>query len=135
MAKVWFLTLALAVILAAGVNVSVLAIAGAASQTRSLAAGPQYGTTHVYVAPESFDRFVASLVATFGGTKSKRGDAIGRDAIIRWPGGVNTQLYWHTKPSSWTPWRRFRKIGSMFRQIAPNPSFTVTCLYSGKDYV
>ena len=23
-------------------------------------------------------------------------DAIGRDAIIEWPGGVETQLYWHT---------------------------------------
>jgi predicted enzyme related to lactoylglutathione lyase len=23
-------------------------------------------------------------------------DPIGRDAIIQWPGGVNTQLYWHT---------------------------------------
>src|SRR3984885_7782210 len=35
--------------------------------------GPQYDTTHVYVAPEDFDRFVASLVATFGGTTSKQG--------------------------------------------------------------
>ncbi|NLS00040.1 glyoxalase [Rhizobium sp. P38BS-XIX] len=24
-------------------------------------------------------------------------DPIGRDAIIQWPGGVNMQLYWHTK--------------------------------------
>lgn len=23
-------------------------------------------------------------------------DPIGRDAIIQWPGGINTQLYWHT---------------------------------------
>jgi hypothetical protein len=38
---------------------------------RSLAVGPQYDTTHVYVAPDDFDRFVASLVATFGGTKSQ----------------------------------------------------------------
>jgi hypothetical protein len=29
------------------------------------------------------------LVASFN-------DPIGRDAIIQWPGGVNTQLYWHT---------------------------------------
>jgi hypothetical protein len=36
----------------------------------SLAVGPQYDTTHVYVAPEDFDRFVESLIATFGGTKS-----------------------------------------------------------------
>lgn len=35
--------------------------------------GPQYDTTHVYVAPEDFDRFVASLIATFGGTTSKQG--------------------------------------------------------------
>src|SRR5580700_2478836 len=132
--------------------------------TRNLAVGPQYDTTHVYVAPEVFDRFVASLLATFGGTTTKQGvftvtptpsktmsqlvltpvgslsvfgfttpipypfghertgylvtnldsairaaratgadilvssfnDPIGRDAIIQWPGGVNTQLYWHT---------------------------------------
>ena len=38
-----------------------------------IAVGPQYDTTHVYVAPEDFDRFVASLVATFGGTTSKQG--------------------------------------------------------------
>src|SRR6202030_2128994 len=30
-------------------------------------------------------------------------DPIGRDAIIQWPGGVNTQLYWHTTASSYTP--------------------------------
>jgi predicted enzyme related to lactoylglutathione lyase len=38
-----------------------------------VAVGPQYDTTHVYVAPADFDRFVASLVATFGGTTSKQG--------------------------------------------------------------
>jgi predicted enzyme related to lactoylglutathione lyase len=133
--------------------------------------GPQYDTTHVYVAPEDFDRFVASLIATFGGTTTKQGvftvtptqsstmsqlvltpvgsvsvfgfktpipypfglertgylvtdmdeavrvatttgadvfvapfnDPIGRDAIIQWPGGVNTQLYWHTTAPSYTP--------------------------------
>jgi hypothetical protein len=37
--------------------------------------GAQYDTTHVYVAPADFDRFVASIVATFGGTTSKRGVA------------------------------------------------------------
>jgi predicted enzyme related to lactoylglutathione lyase len=30
-------------------------------------------------------------------------DPIGRDAIIQWPGGVNTQLYWHTTPPSYAP--------------------------------
>jgi len=44
-----------------------------AATSPSVAVGPQYDTTHVYVAPEDFDRFVASLLATFGGTKSKRG--------------------------------------------------------------
>jgi len=135
-----------------------------------VAVGPQYDTTHVYVAPEDFDRFVASLIATFGGTTTKQGvftvtpthsstmsqlvltpggsvsvfgfktpipypfglertgylvtnmdeavraakatgadvfvapfnDPIGKDAIIQWPGGVNTQLYWHTTPPSYT---------------------------------
>jgi hypothetical protein len=32
-------------------------------------------------------------------------DPIGRDAVIQWPGGVNTQLYWHTTPPSYTPLR------------------------------
>jgi len=41
--------------------------------TPALAVGPQYDTTHVYVAPEDFDRFTDSFVATFGGSKSKQG--------------------------------------------------------------
>jgi predicted enzyme related to lactoylglutathione lyase len=62
----------LAVMLLAGV-------ANAGAQTNSaagspaLAVGPQYDTTHVYVAPEDFDRFVTSFVATFGGSTSKQG--------------------------------------------------------------
>ena len=140
------------------------AVAQTTTATSNVAVGPQYDTTHVYVAPTEFDRFVASVVATFGGTASKKGvftvtptpsktmsqlvltpvgtfsvfgfetpipypfgsertgylvtdmasairaaqargadilvspfnDPIGRDAIIQWPGGVNTQLYWHT---------------------------------------
>ncbi len=139
--------------------------------TPNLAVGPQYDTTHVYVAPNDFDRFVASLLATFGGTTTKEGvftvtptpsktmsqlvltpvgtlsvfgfetpipypfgsertgylvsnmrtairaaratgadvivtlfnDPIGRDAIIEWPGGVNTQLYWHTIAPHYKP--------------------------------
>jgi predicted enzyme related to lactoylglutathione lyase len=38
-----------------------------------LAVGPQYDTTHVYVTPENFDKIVASLIATFGGTTTKQG--------------------------------------------------------------
>ena len=36
----------------------------------NVAVAPQYDTTHVYVAPADFNRFVASVVATFGGTTS-----------------------------------------------------------------
>jgi hypothetical protein len=32
-------------------------------------------------------------------------DPIGRDAIIQWPGGMVTQLYWHTTAPSYTPLR------------------------------
>jgi hypothetical protein len=40
--------------------------------TPILAVGPQYDTTHVYVAPEDVDRFVQSFLATFGGTSTKQ---------------------------------------------------------------
>jgi hypothetical protein len=42
-----------------------------AVQAPSVAVGPQYDSTHVYVAPADLDRFTSSLVATFGGTKSQ----------------------------------------------------------------
>jgi hypothetical protein len=147
------------------------AFAETAKATSNVAVGPQYDTTHVYVAPSEFDTFVASVIATFGGTTSKKGvftvtptpsktmsqlvltpvgtisvfgfetpipypfgsertgylvtdmdsairgahatgadilvspfkDPIGLDAIIQWPGGVNTQLYWHTTAPSYAP--------------------------------
>jgi hypothetical protein len=41
--------------------------------SQSVAVGAQYDTTHVYVAPENFDAFVNSFIATFGGKPSKRG--------------------------------------------------------------
>jgi hypothetical protein len=41
--------------------------------TPGVAVAPQYDSTHAYVAPEDFDRFVASLLATFGGTATKLG--------------------------------------------------------------
>jgi hypothetical protein len=40
--------------------------------TPDVAVGPQYGATHVYIAPEDFDRFVSCVLATFGGTTSKK---------------------------------------------------------------
>ncbi len=44
-----------------------------AAESALVFVAPQYDTAHVYVAPEDFDRFVASLTATFGGTTSKEG--------------------------------------------------------------
>jgi hypothetical protein len=143
----------------------------AAKETPNVAVGPQYDTAHVYVAATDVDRFVASLLATFGGAASKPAvitvtptpsstmwqavstpvgnlsvfgfetpvpdpfgaertgylvtdmdaaigaaratgadvlvipfnDPIGKDAVIQWPGGVNTQLYWHTTAPSAPP--------------------------------
>jgi hypothetical protein len=46
--------------------------AGSASADPILAVGPQYDSTHVYVSPEDLDPFVASFIATFGGTASKK---------------------------------------------------------------
>src|SRR5580700_5149287 len=40
-------------------------------RTASVAVGAQYDSTHVYVAPGDLDRFTDSLIATFGGTKSR----------------------------------------------------------------
>ncbi len=143
----------------------------AATATPNVAVAPQYDSTHVYVAPEDSDRFVASVLATFGGSASRQSvstvtptpsstmlqmvltpagtlsvfgfktsipypfgaertgylvtdmdaasraarvtgadvlvtpfsDPIGRDAVIQWPGGVTTQLYWHTTGPSFPP--------------------------------
>ena len=58
------------VILTAAAGI-VVTITDAPAASPSLAVGPQYDTTHVYVAPEDCDRFSDSLVATFGGTKSQ----------------------------------------------------------------
>src|ERR1700727_1174884 len=57
----------------ASLDVSAVAQSAQTDETVSVAVGPQYDTTHVYVAPEDFDRFVTSLIATFGGTATKQG--------------------------------------------------------------
>src|SRR5712664_1778968 len=64
--------LALATVLWGSSVTESVAQAGAAG-TPAVAVGPQYDTTHVYVDSKDFDRFVASLLATFGGTTSKQG--------------------------------------------------------------
>ena len=68
----------LALVLTLGLAVGSLQVSAFAQSTQtaesvSVAVGPQYDTTHVYVAPEDFDRFVASLIATFGGTTTRQG--------------------------------------------------------------
>ncbi|MDN7588728.1 glyoxalase, partial [Burkholderia seminalis] len=67
----------LAAMIAGGLAVAPVAFAktpvAKAAATPAVAVGPQYDTTHVCVAPEDFDRFTDSFVATFGGKKSKQG--------------------------------------------------------------
>jgi len=53
-----------------------LAQAQPVAATPNVAVGPQYDTTHVLVAPEDFDRFVASVLATFGGTATSKQAAV-----------------------------------------------------------
>src|ERR1700686_1356254 len=70
-----FMAVTAGVLLSLGVVPSLLPVrapgmAYAATATPNVAVGPQYDTTHVYVAPADFDRFVASLLATFGGADS-----------------------------------------------------------------
>jgi len=42
------------------------------SVTPVVAVGPQYDTTHVYVAPENVDVFVKAFIGIFGGTSTKQ---------------------------------------------------------------
>ena len=48
-------------------------VAQATAATPDVAVGPQYDTTHVYVPVADFDRFVASVLQTFGGKTSQEG--------------------------------------------------------------
>src|SRR3984957_21329033 len=59
-----------AVIILGNATGALLAKDSAAPQAPALAVGPQYDSTHVYVAPADLDSFTSSLVATFGGTRS-----------------------------------------------------------------
>jgi hypothetical protein len=62
---------AIAAILLGNAAGTIMAKGKPATQAPLVAVGPQYGATHVYVAPEDFDRFGASVVATFGGAESQ----------------------------------------------------------------
>jgi len=57
---------------------------------KSVAVGPQYDTTHVYVSPEDLDAFVASFTATFGGQASKKVVA----NILPEPSSTTFQYVW-----------------------------------------
>ena len=35
-------------------------------------------------------------------------DPIGEDAVVQWPGGFRTQLYWHFTPPAYAPLANFR---------------------------
>lgn len=160
------------ILLAATLSLGAVSAAPAAAPvTPMVAVGPQYDTTHVYVASQDVDAFAAAFTATFGGKSTKQvvatvtptpssttsqllqtpagtvslfgfktpipypfgaertgylvtdmdvaikaaratgadvlvapfPDPIGRDAVIQWPGGVNTQLYWHTTAPAYAP--------------------------------
>lgn len=67
-----FRSLIVTTLVAVGLAASSVAPAKPASGPQ-LAVGAQYDTTHVYVAPEDFDKFTDSFVATFGGHKSQQG--------------------------------------------------------------
>jgi len=141
------------------------------SASPDVSVGPQYDSTHVYVAPADMNAFVAAFTATFGGKPSPRvagnvlpvpshtafqfvltpvgtlsvfgfdtpvpfpfgsertgylvrdmdtaltaarasgseilvaryRDPIGLDAVVRWPGGFETQLYWHFAAPHYAP--------------------------------
>jgi hypothetical protein len=56
-------------------SVAALACIVAASpraDSPAVGVAPQYGTTHVYVAPDQLDHFVQSFLATFGGASTKQ---------------------------------------------------------------
>ena len=61
------MTRTFAAFLLAGALLAGQAEARDAAHEHKVAVAPQYDTTHVYVAPEDVDRFVASFTATFGG--------------------------------------------------------------------
>lgn len=65
-------------------------VAKEAVGSQGVAVGPQYDTTHVYVAPADFDLFVNSFVATFGGQPSKRGTF----NVLPVPSNTQAQYVW-----------------------------------------
>lgn len=72
----------------AAAGLAMPSLAKEAPATPMVAVGPQYDTTHVYVAPADVDRFVESFLATFGGQSTKQGIA----TVTPTPSSTSTQL-------------------------------------------
>jgi predicted enzyme related to lactoylglutathione lyase len=68
-----FRSLVTAAIVASSMAAALPLAQAKATMAASVAVGPQYDTTHVYVEPRDFDKFTDSLIATFGGHKSQQG--------------------------------------------------------------
>lgn len=58
------------------------------AESPAVGVAPQYGTTHVYVAPDQVDHFAQSFLATFGGASTKQGIA----TVTPTPSSTTTQL-------------------------------------------
>lgn len=67
-----------------------LSAAEAVNSTAGVAVGPQYDTTHVYIAPGDFDAFVNSFTGTFGGKSSPRGTF----NVLPVPSNTEAQYVW-----------------------------------------
>ena len=65
-------TAPMAALVIAFLSVARVVRADAVANQVDVAVAPQYASAHVYVAPETFDRFVASVLATFGGSKTEQ---------------------------------------------------------------
>ena len=63
----------LSAVIAFAVSLAMASGGPAIADSLDYSVGPQYVTTHVYVPAAVFDRFIASLTATFGGKTSTKG--------------------------------------------------------------
>ncbi|MEO5934652.1 MAG: hypothetical protein ABIQ08_14025 [Duganella sp.] len=77
--------------------------AGAGHAAPDVVVAPQYDTTHVYVQNADIDATKAAVETGADVTVEPFDDPIGKDVLIQWAGGVNMQLYWHTKAPSYAP--------------------------------
>ncbi len=86
-----------------------------------------FGTERTgYLVTDIDEALKAARSAGAGVVVSPFSDAIGRDAVIQWPGGVNMQLYWHTTKSSSPALQTVLKIASISRPIASLNSSTAS---------